>query len=192
MAVKRLELKNVFEKVGNDFSSESLHVGILGCGDKRFIRGHKKLLEGLVQKKIDLTTFDITVEHLAGEEGVVQHDVTEPLPGGPFDLIIGHVLLKFIPTQKQWDVVKNAYDALYQSGLAIFVQGKQELEYSDRVENYKAHDAYQYKPGQLNPVLINDLKKKLTEAAIEFINWESSIEGIEDVPIVANILVLKK
>ena len=30
-----------------------------------------------------------------------------------------HVLLKFIPTEKQWNLIKNSYDALALGGLAL-------------------------------------------------------------------------
>ncbi|NQV89361.1 MAG: hypothetical protein HQ488_03515 [Parcubacteria group bacterium] len=192
MAVKRLEMEDVIKRMSFVPDHGPVKIGILGCGDRRFVQAHRELFESLLSKSVELTTFDITIEHLSGEEGVVEHDVTTPLPGGPFDLLLGHVLLKFIPTEKQWSVIKNAYSALTYGGIAIFVQGKQELEYSDRVENYQAHDAFQYKLGHLNPVKIDDLKDKLTDAEIEFKSWDSLIEGIEAVPITANVLAIKK
>ncbi len=192
MAVKRLEMEDVMTRMSFVPDHEPVKIGILGCGDRRFVKAHRDLFASLLDKQIELTTFDITVDHLDGEEGIVEHDVTTPLLNGSFDVLLGHVLLKFISTEKQWNVLQNAHAALASGGLAIFVQGKQELEYSDRVENYAAHDAFQYKEGHLHPVRIDELKEKLMSVGIKFKNWESSIEGIEDVPITANLLVMEK
>jgi SAM-dependent methyltransferase len=69
--------------------------------------------------KVANTTYDLDSHHLG--EGVVQHDCTVPLPRKDFDITYAHVLLKFIPTKKQLELVKNSIDALAEGGIAIHV-----------------------------------------------------------------------
>lgn len=125
---KRQELALIFEQVQLKTSDEVVHVAVLGCGDKRFIKHHKEIFESFVKKPVEVTTFDITIEHLLGEENVVEHDCTLPLPGDPYDITFAHVLLKFIETGKQWDLIKNSYDALKPGGIAIHVMDKEDYE----------------------------------------------------------------
>ncbi|MEK7540492.1 MAG: class I SAM-dependent methyltransferase [Patescibacteria group bacterium] len=108
------------------------HVAVLGCGDKRYIPYHQLLFEDHLGTEVDMTTFDITIEHLAGVPGVVQHDCTQPLPGGPYDLTFAHVLLKFISVDKQLAVLKNSYNALRSGGIAIHIIDTKEIE-ADKV-----------------------------------------------------------
>lgn len=102
-------------------------VAVLGCGDKRFIPYHQRLFEDHLGTEVDMTTFDITVEHLTGALGVIQHDCTLPLPGAPYDLTYAHVLLKFISVEKQLAVLKNSYEALRLGGIAIHVIDQDEI-----------------------------------------------------------------
>lgn len=71
---------------------------------------------------------DISVEHLSGEEGVIEHDCTLPLPNSPFDITFAHVVLRFVETEKQWDLIKNSVDALKSGGIAIHVLDKEDYE----------------------------------------------------------------
>lgn len=101
---------------------------MLGCGDKRFIKHHKVIFEELLKKPVQLTTFDISIEHLAGEDRIVQHDCTLPIPNTPYDITFAHVLLKFVETENQWDLIKNSINALKDGGLAIHVLDKENYE----------------------------------------------------------------
>ncbi|MFH0891939.1 MAG: hypothetical protein V1867_04115 [Candidatus Falkowbacteria bacterium] len=125
---KELELKRVFEFVQLSTDSGVIRVAVLGCADKRLVRGHKKIFEKVLNKKVELTTFDLSVEHLLGEENVAQHDCTLPLPNTPYDITYAHVLLKFIPTEKQLDLIKNSFAALVSGGIAIHVLDKIDYE----------------------------------------------------------------
>jgi hypothetical protein len=125
---KEQELTMVFGQVSFQQSSNIVRVAVLGCGDKRFVKAHKLLFERFVQRLVALTTFDITIDHLVGEENIVAHDCTLPLPSAPYDICFSHVLLKFIAREKQWDVLKNSYDALAEGGLAIHILNREELE----------------------------------------------------------------
>ncbi len=192
MAVKRIEFQHIFKRLDWKPTSDPVRVAIFGCGDRRFVSGHRSLLSELLDSTIELKTFDITTEHLAGEQVIIEHDLTQPLPSGPFDLIVAHVLLKFIDQAKQVSVLVNAHEALVEGGVAVFVQGKQELEFEDRVENYSADHAYKYEQGDLTPVRIDQITAKLEELGIGFEQWDEEIEGVEDVAIYAHYLVLKK
>jgi len=104
--VKELELKKILSETNYKPGFDDIRIAVLGCADKRFVKLHKNIFEKLFEKNVELITFDITVEHLEGEENIIQHDVTTPIPNSPFDITFGHVLLKFIKTEKQWDVIK--------------------------------------------------------------------------------------
>lgn len=125
---KRQELALIFEQTQLKTDDELVRVAVLGCGDKRFIKHHQEIFESFLKRPIEITTFDITTEHLLGGKGVVEHDCTLPLPGGLYDITFAHVLLKFIETSKQWDLIKNSYDALKPGGLAIHIMDKEDYE----------------------------------------------------------------
>lgn len=124
---KRIELVEILR---SSLSSDStpVKIAVLGCGDKRFVKHHKDIFQNLLGKPVELTTFDISVEHLKGEENIIQHDCTFPIPNPPYDITFAHVLLKFIETEKQWDLIKNSIDALKNGGLAIHVLDKEDYE----------------------------------------------------------------
>lgn len=125
---KEEELEAIFEKVRLHTTDNIVKVAVLGCGDKRFIKKHQRLFEKYVHKRVELITFDITIEHLEEEEGVYEHDCTVSLPHGPFDITYAHVLLKFIPTKKQWNLIENSYSSLKKGGLAIHVLDREDYE----------------------------------------------------------------
>lgn len=124
---KKIELLEIFKKFSLSTDTPA-RVAVLGCGDKRFVKHHKDIFENLLHKQVELTTFDISIEHLAGEENVIQHDCTFPIPKSPYDVTFAHVLLKFIETEKQWDLIKNSIDALKNGGLAIHVLDTEDYE----------------------------------------------------------------
>ena len=125
---KKQELTAIFNQIKFDVNKGVIKIAVLGCGDKRLIKGHKKIFEEILNKTIEIYTFDITIEHLQGEEGVVKHDCTLPLPNLPYAIAYAHVLLKFIETEKQWDLIENSYDALEDNGIAIHVFDKEDYE----------------------------------------------------------------
>lgn len=127
------ELQKIFQEIQIKTNSEIVRVAVLGCADKRLIRAHQELFEKYLNKPVKLFTFDITTEHLAGEENVIQHDCTKLLPGAPYDITYAHVLLKFIETQKQWDLLMNSYTALKPRGIALHVLDAEDYK-SDKVQ----------------------------------------------------------
>ncbi len=126
--VKEMELVKIFSASPFIPISDMVRVAVLGCADHRMVSAHKKIFEKLLGKKVELTTFDITIEHLIGEDGVVQHDLTMPFPSAPYDIVFGHVVLKFIETEKQWNVLKNSYDAIGHGGMVIHIFDLEEIE----------------------------------------------------------------
>ncbi|MBP9698012.1 MAG: hypothetical protein KBD65_02385 [Candidatus Moranbacteria bacterium] len=128
IAEKKNELIEIFSQTELKTENNPARIAILGCGDKRFISGHKEIFEHALGKPVEITTFDITIDHLLGEEKVFQHDCTLLLPHGPFDITYAHVLLRFIETERQWDLIKNSFDALNPDGLAIHVLDREDYE----------------------------------------------------------------
>lgn len=126
--VKEMELVKIFARSPFVLVSDPVRVVVLGCADHRMVSAHKRIFEKLLGKKVELTTFDVTTAHLAGEEGVLQHDLTTPFPGAPYDIAFGHVVLKFIETENQWNVIQNSFDAIGSGGMVIHVFDMEEIE----------------------------------------------------------------
>lgn len=124
---KEQEIASIFLEVSLSADSDPVRLAVLGCGDKRFVAHHKRIFENVLKRNMEVTTFDITIDHLAGESNVFQQDCTLPLSNPPYDIIYAHVLLKFIETEKQFDLLKNSFDALKPGGVAIHVLDKEEI-----------------------------------------------------------------
>lgn len=125
---KKQELSEIFAQAELKTTDKLTRVAVVGCGDKRFIKHHKVIFESMIKSPVEITTFDIVVDHLENEANVFQHDCTLPLPYGPYDITYAHVLLKFIETEKQCDLILNSYYALKYGGHAIHVLDKEEYE----------------------------------------------------------------
>jgi hypothetical protein len=154
---KEQELIQIFESVQLSNVSDVVRVAVLGCADKRLIQGHKRIFEKVLNKNVELTTFDLSVAHMLGEENVVQHDCTLPLPNTPYDITYAHVLMKFIPTEKQFDLIKNSFAALNSGGIAIHILDRSDYE----TTGPKLPDGYFSVP-------LADYKLELTKLGIDF------------------------
>jgi SAM-dependent methyltransferase len=167
--VKELELKKILSETNYKPGFEVVRVAVLGCADKRFVKRHKATFEKLFQKPVEQITFDITIEHLEGEENVIQHDITTPIPNAPFDITFGHVVLKFIETSKQWDAIKSAYDALRSPGLGIFVYDMEDIT----TEAFIQADGYFSVP-------IETYKLKLAQENMKFkdLRWNINLDTV--------------
>ena len=130
---KEQELLAIFQQVSLNANNTPIRLAVLGCGDSRFVKYHKIIFEKVLKKEIEVITFDITIEHLIGEENIIKHDCTLPLPNSPYDIIYGHVLLKFIEIEKQWNLIENSYKALSKGGLAIHILDKEEIEIKEKL-----------------------------------------------------------
>lgn len=126
IAVKKDEFAAVLEASTVTVGKSPILIAVMGCPDRRLIPLHQKMFEDVLVKTVKMTTYDITTDHLEGVPGVVKHDVTEPLPGGPYDFILAHVLLRFVEEDQQWYVLFNSYDALKPGGVAIHVLDEQD------------------------------------------------------------------
>jgi hypothetical protein len=115
------ELTRVFSAAPLDTQSDPVEIAVMGCGDKRFVAHHKDMFARILARDVRVTTFDIEVNHLAGEENVVKHDCSTPLPGGPYDITFGHVVLPFLEPNKQLDMTQSGYNALKPGGIQIQV-----------------------------------------------------------------------
>lgn len=155
--VKEKELTEIFNEVSLNTNSNPISLAVLGCGDKRFIAHHKRIFEQVLKRKVEVTTFDINVDHFSGELNVFQHDCTLPLPNSPYDITYAHVLLKFIETEKQFDLLKNSFDALKPGGISIHCFDWDEI----KAEETRLPDG-------LWPVPFQQWKQKLTEFGIDY------------------------
>ncbi len=159
---KDQELIQIFASTSLLNNRDFIHVAVLGCADKRLVQWHKKNFEKVLNKKIEITTFDISIEHLWGEENVIQHDCTLPLPKTPYDITYAHVLLKFIPQEKQFDVIKNSFFALNSWGVAIHILDTSDYE----TIGIKQTDWYFTVP-------LNDYKRDLSKLNISYKEFQN-------------------
>jgi hypothetical protein len=168
--VKDQQIRQVFVTIGMpQFAAPTVRIAVLGCADKRFIELHRRLFESLLGKPVAVTTIDITVEHLVGAAGgIVQHDATLPLPLGPYDLIYADVLVRFVPSDKQYAILQNAYDALDSNGIALMVFAH---------EDYDPPPAYQPLAGT-HRVDMNALQLELAKRKIQFMEVPTTIETV--------------
>lgn len=167
--IKDLQLRQALAVTGlPSFVSPTIRLAVLGCGDRRFIVKHRRIFEAIFGKPVEMTTFDMTIDHLQGEAGIVQHDVSKPLPGGPFDVIYADVLIRFIDPARQYDVLKNAYEALAPGGVAIITFDKKDFD---------PPPSYEPAPGT-NRVDLNALQFELAKDGIAFLEAPTSIETV--------------
>lgn len=125
---KEKELILIKEAIHPEFRSSTIEIAVMGCGDGRFVQGHREIFSKVFDKPVMIHTYDITIDHLVGEDNVFQHNCTEPLPYGPYDITFAHVLLRFIPKDSQWKLVQNSYNALKPGGVAIHVLDPEDYE----------------------------------------------------------------
>lgn len=123
------------------------------------------MFEQVLWLPTEVTTFDITIEHLAGAERVVAHDCTEPLPDPPYDITYAHVLLKFIPTERQGALIINAYQALRSGGVAIIITD-QEDDQSDKLPDDQYH------------VPLEKWRKLLEQQGIKLVEMQVPYKGL--------------
>lgn len=91
------------------------------------------------------------------------------------------MLLKFIPKEKQWNVVENAYNALSEGGLAIFILNKEENDYHGEIL-----------PDGYVPVGLQSIKENLQNKHIDFHEMELKLRGVEKIDIEVYALIVKK
>lgn len=124
--VKEIGLKEALEKAGYRSVVSPVRVAILGCAERRFVGHHRDIFTRLLRAPVVVTTFDVTIEHLEGETGVIRHDIARPLPGGPYDVAYGDVVLKFLSEGDRVPALLHAYDALRAPGIVIHILDDQD------------------------------------------------------------------
>lgn len=167
-AVKEMQIRQVFAAVGQpSFPNPLIRLAVLGSGDKRLVDAHRRIFETVFGKPVTMTTFDIDVEHLAGAQGgVIRHDVTEPLPETPYEVVYGDVIVRFVEPTKQFFVMKNAFDALAPGGIAVvnFAQ-----------EDFDPPPKYEPVAGTFR-VDMNALQLEMAKAGIPFLEVPVRVE----------------
>lgn len=157
---KEIGLRQVIATLGGQApSAPEVRVMVLGCADKRLIEHHRRIFSSIYGKPVKLTTADISIEHLQGAEGVIQHDATEPLPGGPYDIVYGDVLVRFVEPSKQFSVLKSSFDSLAPGGMAIHIFAS---------EDFDPSPGYVPLP-DTHKVDLNALQLELTKAGINYL-----------------------
>ncbi len=181
MRFKEQDVAEALKLSGYVPARKPMRVVVLGCADKRYVKLHKEIFEKQLDEPVDLTTLDISIEHLQGETGIMRHDVAKPLPNGPYDIAFAHVLLKFIETEQQWLVIKNAYEALRSPGLAIFVFNEKETT----AAGPKMPDGFYAVP-------LERWKRRLEKEGIKFFDTAFHLEGFGGVTVEERVLVIMK
>jgi len=157
---KEIGLRQLIATLGGaQPTAPEIRVAVLGCADKRLIERHRRIFSAIYGKPVKLTTMDVTIEHLRDAADIVQHDATEPLPGGPYDIVYADVLVRFVEPAKQFSVLKNSFDALAPGGMAIHIFAS---------EDFDPPPGYQPLPGTHN-VDLNALQLELTKAGIGYL-----------------------
>jgi hypothetical protein len=165
--VKELQFRQVFASIGAPaFVSPTPRIAILGCKERRLALWQNEMFSRLLAKPTAVTTFEITTEHLSGVPGVIQHDATEPLPGGPFDLVYADVLVRFIAPEKQLTVLIDSWEALAPGGMAVIAFSHN--DYDPRPDYVPAPDTYR--------VDMNALQLELSKRSIPFLEIPVVIE----------------
>ncbi len=100
---------------------EPVRIAVLGASDKRYLPIHEQIFRHLLQRDVHVTTLDIDIEHLARQQGTVEHDVTQSFPMSPYNVVFSHELMKFLTAEEQLQAMKNSYAALADNGLAMHI-----------------------------------------------------------------------
>ncbi len=166
--IKLLEFRKLFIELGAPvFTSPMVRMAVLGCGDRRLVAHYQRIFKVLFGSAITMVTLDKTVDHLEDASGgILRHDVTNPLPNGPYDFIYANILLRFIKPARQVDVIANAFDALAPGGWALFIFQQAEI---DPPEGFMP-------PEGTYPINFNALQFELSKRKISFMEVPLNIE----------------
>lgn len=150
--------KSIIERVLTEASfhpaTDEIEIAVLGASDKRYLAIHEHIFRELLGKNVSVVTLDCDTKHLGAPPNTIQCDVTQPLPGGPYDIVMSHALMKFLTPPEQFAVIKNSYEALKSSGVAMHIMHPPELEGTTELRDW------QYR------VNLDDIINKLNEEQI--------------------------
>jgi len=148
---KKSIVNHVLKETQFESTDNPTRVVVLGASDKRYVSVHRKIFEEAIQGKVEMITFDIDTKHLEGEEGIVEHDVTNPFPNPPYTVVFSHELMKFLTPEQQLQVIKNSHDALSETGLAMHILHSPSIEGTKKMKEWQ---------NRVNPdELIKELEK---------------------------------
>jgi len=174
-------VKYVIKHIKPTFNSDSLNVCVLGASDKRYIPIHKRIFETILKKKIQMTTLDLDISHLAGKKSeiLMQHDVNKTFPK-TFDIIFSHELMKFLTQDEQLKTIENSYSALNKNGFTMHIIHEPSIKGTKELRDW------QFK---VNPdLLIEELKAKSIIAEKLVFKSESIVSWLRD----TTVIVTKK
>ncbi len=179
-ATKRSIVRQVFEKFHLGTEGEVVRVAVLGVSDNRYIPIHERVFSLAFNRKIEMVTLDIDTDHLGGVGTAIQHDVTKPFPGVPYDVVFSHALMKFLTPDEQLVVIKNAYDALSVGGVTLHIMHPPELEGTDELREWQHRVDLR--------AMVEELKQENLSPHVFKIESESSVAWLRD----TTVLVLAK
>lgn len=177
-ATKRSIVEQVLELMKFEDSSDSLKVVVLGASDKRYIPIHQRVFENATHRSIQMSTLDADADHLGGEsDAVILHDVTNPFPDAPYNIVFSHELMKFLTPEEQLQTIINSYQALAQGGLAMHILHEPSIKGTSELR------AWQHR---VNPDdLIEQLKAKNIPATKLVFNSESDVAWLRETTVIA-------
>jgi hypothetical protein len=136
--IKREIVQHVLEEMNFSLKKDKVRIAVLGASDKRYIKVHQGIFEAVFPgSKVEVNTFDIDTEHLGGELGIVEHDLNEPFPNPPYDVIFSHELMKFLTSESQIRVIENAYRALSTTGIGFHIVHEPAIKGTDRLMHWQ-------------------------------------------------------
>ncbi len=163
--LKERRLAEVFKLAKPNLEKDQLLVAILGCPDHRLISYYATSFQKLLSKPCAIVIFDKVISHLQKMATVIEHDVTQPFPIKPFDIVYSHVLLKFIKKDEQYKVLQNSYDALVPGGMAIHFLDEEDITTTS-----------EHLPDGWYSVSLVEHEAKLAEQGIKFMEVPVNLE----------------
>ena len=153
-----------------------VRIAVLGASDKRYIPIHERIFSDLLHRNVQVTTFDIDLEHLAGSPGAMEHDVTRPFPNPPYKIVFSHELMKFLTPEEQLQAMKNSYGALAYTGLAMHIMHAPSIKGTSELR------AWQYR---VNPdVLLEQLQRDGIPSKKVVFESESEVSWLRETTVI--------
>lgn len=173
---KKSIIKYVLKEINFNPVGKPVRITVLGTSDKRYISIHQKVFEEVLRRNIKIITFDVDIKHLAGEDGIVLHDATEPFPETPFEIVFSHELMKFLTPEEQLKAIKNSHDALTDNGLAMHILHGPSIKGTKKLREWQ----YRVNPDEL----IKQLEENNIQAKKLVFNSETEIDWMRETTVI--------
>lgn len=178
---KRSIIKQVLQRAGFEVDREPVKVVVLGASDVRYLPIHERIFRDVLKKKIEMRTLDVDTSHLGGEsDQVITHDVTQPFPGTPNDIVFSHELLKFLTPDEQLQAIINSYQALNINGLAMHIVHEPSIKGTSELRSWQ----YRVSPDDL----VRRLKAKQYPTVKLIFESQSTVPWLRE----TTVIVLQK